>query len=388
MKRKIDVSAAIVLIVAAAFLSFAAGCWFVLSRIPPKTKMDEVMDIIEQVYVGEYSREELEEQASSAMVDALGDRWSYYLTEDVLQQYLQDMDNEYYGIGLTVQQQDGVITIHDVALDSPAAQAGILPGGELKSIDGQSVDGMDTDRVKELVQAGIAEGEVVLTILRDGEINEYSLSGDVIKVDPIRYEMMDKAGYIKVKNFDARSADQMIAACEALAEQGATGLVFDLRFNPGGQLDELLKVLDYILPEGDIFLSKVKNGEMEAERSDEKCFEMPMAVLVNAESYSAAEFFAAALQEYDWATIVGEQTTGKGYAQSTIMLDDGGAVHISAKEYFTPNGISLADVGITPDIQVDIEDEPWLLLYYDMLEPEEDPQLQAALAVIREAATE
>lgn len=381
MKRKIDVSAAIVLIVAAAFLAFAAACLFMRGQIPEKTKIDEVKEIIDQLYVGEYDMAELEEYAAAAMVDALNDRWSYYLTEEYLQQYLQDSNNEYYGIGITVQQIDDVITVQGVERDSPAALAGILPGGQLQAVDGQSVAGLDTTEVKSLVQAGIAEGEVVLSILEDGVVNEYTLSGDIIQVDPVRYEMMDGIGYIKVKNFDARSAEQLIAACTELIEQGAAGLVFDLRFNPGGQLDELLPALDYLLPEGDMFLSKVKGGEMEAERSDARCIEMPMAVLVNSESYSAAEFFAAALQEYNWATVVGEQTTGKGYAQRTIMLSDGGAVHISAKEYFTPNGISLADKGITPDIQVDIEEEPWTFLYYDMLPAEEDPQLQAALEI-------
>lgn len=383
MKRKIDVSAAILLIVAAAFLAFAAACFFMRGLIPEKTKIDEVKEVIDQLYVGEYDMAELEEYAAAAMVDALGDRWSYYLTEEYLQQYLQDSNNEYYGIGITVQQIDDVITVQAVERDSPAALAGILPGGQLQAVDGQSVEGMDTTEVKNLVQAGIAEGEVVLSILEDGVVNEYTLSGDIIQVDPVRYEMMDGVGYIKVKNFDARSAEQLINACMKLIEQGADGLVFDLRFNPGGQLDELLPALDYLLPEGNLFLSKVKGGEMEAERSDARCVEMPMAVLVNAESYSAAEFFAAALQEYNWATVVGEQTTGKGYAQRTIMLTDGGAVHISAKEYFTPNGISLADKGITPDIQVDIEEEPWTLLYYDMLLPEEDPQLQAALEIFK-----
>ncbi len=282
-----------------------------------------------------------------------------------------------------MQQTDDVITVQDVAPDSPAALAGILPGGELQAVDGQSVAGLDTTQVKELVQTGIAEGEVVLSILENGVVNEYTLAGGVIQVDPVRYEMMDGIGYIKVKNFDDRSAEQLIAACTELMEQGAAGLVFDLRFNPGGQLDELLPALDYLLPEGDLFLSKVKGGEMEAERSDARCIEIPMAVLVNGESYSAAEFFAAALQEYDWATVVGEQTTGKGYAQRTIMLSDGSAVHISAKEYFTPKGVSLAGVGITPDVQVTIEEEPWTLLYYDMLLPEEDPQLQAALGALK-----
>jgi len=383
LKRKISVSAAIVLIVAAAFLSFTAACFFMHGFINEKTKLDEVMDIIDRLYVGEYDMDELEEYAAAVMVDALGDRWSYYLTEEYLQEYLQAASNEYYGIGLTVQQIDDIITIQSVATDSPAALAGILPGGELRAIDGQSVAGMDTAQAKSLIQAGIAEGEVVLTIVRDGVESEYTLSGGLIQIDPVRYEMIDGIGYVKVKNFDARCAEQLIAACNSLMEQGAAGLIFDLRFNPGGQLTELLATLDYLLPEGDIFLSKVKGGEMEAERSDADCIEMPMVVLVNSESYSAAEFFAAALREYDWAEVVGEQTTGKGYAQQTILLSDGGAVHISAKEYFTPNGVSLADKGITPDVQVDIEDETWTLLYYDILPVEEDPQLQAALRLLK-----
>ncbi|MBR6522299.1 MAG: PDZ domain-containing protein, partial [Oscillospiraceae bacterium] len=381
-------SAAILLIVAAAFLAFAAGCWFISTRIPPRTKMDEVMAVIEQLYVGEYSREEIEEQAATAMVDALGDDWSYYFSEEVLQQYLLSENNAYYGIGIVILQENGVLTVYDVEADSPASQAGILPGGELKSVDGQSIEGLDVTQVKEIIQAGISEGEVVLGILEDGELHEYTLSGAPIKVDPVRYEMMDSVGYIKAENFDARSAEQMIAACEALIAEGAEGLVFDMRFNRGGQVDELLKILDYILPKGDIFLSRVKGGEMEIDRSDAKCLEMPMAVLVNERSYSAAEFFAAALQEYEWATVVGVQTTGKGYAQSTVTLSDGSAVHISVKEYFTPKGVSLAGVGIAPDIAVDLDNDSWMELYYDILDPANDPQLQAALTVIKEAATE
>ena len=129
MKRKIDVSAAILLIVAAAFLAFAAACFFMRGLLPEKTKIDEVKEVIDQLYVGEYDMAELEEYAAAAMVDALGDRWSYYLTEEYLQQYLQDSNNEYYGIGITVQQIDDVITVQAVERDSPAALAGILPGG-------------------------------------------------------------------------------------------------------------------------------------------------------------------------------------------------------------------------------------------------------------------
>lgn len=388
MKRKIDVSAAIVLIVAAAFLAFAGTYLYMSDEPQEQTKLDEAMDVIERWYVGDYTREDIEEQAVAAMVDALNDRWSYYMSAELLESYIQSSNNEYSGIGITIEQSEEYIRIVSVAADSPAAQQGMRPGGELRAVDGEDVAGLSSSEVKSMVQTSLEDGEVTLSVFENGALAEYTVAGGIIQVDPVRYEMMDGVGYIKVKNFDAKSSQQLIAACEALVEQGAAGLVFDLRFNPGGQLSELLAALDYLLPEGDIFLSKVKGGEMEAERSDAECLEMPMAVLVNSESYSAAEFFAAALQEYDWATVVGEQTSGKGYAQITEVLSDGSAIHISAKEYYTPGGVSLAGVGITPDIELGLEYDPWLELYYDLLAAEDDPQLQAALEAVNEEIAE
>lgn len=383
MKRKIDVSAAIVLIVAAAFLAFAATYLYMSGEYAEKSKFDEAMDVIERYYVGDYSREEVEDQAVAAMVAALEDRWSYYMTSEELESYLRETNNEYSGIGITIEQSENYIMIVAVYADSPAALEGLRPGGELRAVDGKSVAGLSSTEVKAMVQASLEDGEVELSVFDDGVLSEHTVSNGIIQIDPVRYEMIDGVGYIKVKNFDAKSSGQLIAACKALVEQGAAGLVFDLRFNPGGQLSELLDALDYLLPEGDIFLSNVKGGEMEAERSDASCLEMPMAVLVDSASYSAAEFFAAALQEYDWATIVGEQTTGKGYAQITQMLSDGSAMHISAKKYYTPNGVSLAGVGVTPDIELPLDNELRLELYYDVLEAENDPQLQAALEAVK-----
>ena len=388
MKQKNNASAAIVLIVAAAFLIISVP--YISRERSGKneyTKLDEVMAAIEQYYVGEYTREELEEYAAAAMVDALGDRWSYYMTAETLEAYMQDSNNEYYGIGTVIEQSGESIIISSVYADSPAAAVGLRPGGELRQVDGEDVAGLGSTEAKAMVQTSLEDGQVSLTVLQNGEIKEYTVAGGLISVDPVRYELLDGVGYIKISNFDAKSSEQLIDACEKLLEQGAEGLVFDVRFNPGGQLDELLAALDHLLPEGDIFLSRTRNGAMEAERSDADCLELPMAVLVNGESYSAAEFFAAALQEYEWALVVGEQTSGKGYAQTTLRLSDGSAVHISIKEYFTPNGVSLANVGVTPDEIVEIEYDAWAELYYDDLEPAADPQLQAALAGVKAEIT-
>ena len=164
-----------------------------------------------------------------------------------------------------------------------------------------------------------------------------------------------------------------------MTDAGAKALLFDVRFNPGGYADELVKVLDYLLPEGDLFRSVDYAGHEEVDTSDASCVELPMAVLVNEESYSAAEFFAAALQEYDWATIVGSQTYGKGNFQSAFRLSDGSMVNLSIGKYYTPGGRSLTETGVTPDVVVDLDDEQYALLYYGALERDEDPQFQAAL---------
>jgi carboxyl-terminal processing protease len=142
-------------------------------------------------------------------------------------------------------------------------------------------------------------------------------------------------------------------------------------------------VLDYLLPEGELFRTLRYDGKENVDYSDEKHLDVPMAVLVNADSYSAAEFFAAALAEYDAAVVVGEQTTGKGNFQQTYQLSDGSAVALSVGKYFTPKGVSLADTGVTPDILLPMDAEMALQLYYDRLDPMEDIQIQAALEALK-----
>ena len=156
-----------------------------------------------------------------------------------------------------------------------------------------------------------------------------------------------------------------------------------MRHNPGGYASELVKVLDYLLPEGELFRTVRYDGKEDVDMSDADCLDVPMAVLVNAGSYSAAEFFAAALRDYEAAVVVGEQTVGKGYFQTTYQLNDGSAVALSIGEYFTPKGKNLAAVGVTPDVVVTVDEETASAIYYGTLNPEEDPQIQAAVKTLK-----
>ena len=195
--------------------------------------------------------------------------------------------------------------------------------------------------------------------------------------------LTDTVGYVRIVNFNTNCAEETIAQVEELRKQGADKLIFDVRYNPGGYVREMIEVLDYLLPEGVLFRDMDYLGNEGTEYSDADCVELPMAVLVNGSSYSAAEFFAAALEEYNWATIVGEQTCGKGYYQNTLRLSDGSAVNLSTGKYFTPNGVNLTEAGgLTPDIVIPIDQETAVQIYLQTIPMEKDPQIQAALTAL------
>jgi len=156
-----------------------------------------------------------------------------------------------------------------------------------------------------------------------------------------------------------------------------------VRYNPGGYAHELVKVLDYLLPEAELFRAVKYDGTENIDTSDAACLELPMAVLVNTESYSAAEFFAAALQEYDAAVVVGQQTSGKGYFQTAIHLNDGSAVSLSVGKYYTPSGKSLAEVGVTPDRFIETDGETEANIYYGQLDRKEDPYIREAVLLLK-----
>ena len=289
------------------------------------------------------------------------------------------------GVGITIQQQgdDSGFLIVVVTDGSPAKEAGIEVNDLLIGVEDQDVRGMTTDEVGMLVK-GEEGTKVSLTVLRKGENLTLSVERRRIEQPVAKGELLENGiGLVRVYNFDARCADETIAAIEQLRAEGARKLIFDVRNNPGGFADELVKLLDYLLPEGDLFRSVSFDGTEKVDTSDEKYLDMPMAVLVNGNSYSAAEFFAAALQEYEAAVVVGEPTVGKGYYQQTIPLGDGSAVALSTGKYFTPKGNSLAGKGITPTVRVDVDEETAATIYYGTSKPAEDPQLQAAIKALK-----
>lgn len=347
-------------------------------------KLDRLENLIQERYIGEADGEAMEDAAAAAMVKATGDRWSYYIPASQYEAHKEQSENAYVGIGITIQQaEDGSgFLIVMVNQNGPAQEAGIQVNDLLIAVEDQDVRVMTADQVQELIR-GEAGTKVSLTVMRQGEHQTLAVERRRIESAVATGQMLtDGIGLVKISNFDERCASESIAVIQKLQQEGAKKIIFDVRNNPGGYAEELVKLLDYLLPEGDLFRSVSYDGTEKVDTSDADCLDMPMAVLINGSSYSAAEFFAAALQEYQAATIVGEPTVGKGVYQTTISLGDGSAVALSTGKYFTPKGNSLTDVGVTPDVRVDVDEETAEKIYYGTLGYADDLQIQAAIQVL------
>lgn len=348
------------------------------------SKLSKLEDLIQEKFIGEADIRTMEDAAAHAMVAATGDRWSYYIPASEYAAYEEQIENAYVGVGITIQQLtegQGFLVVEVVA-GGPAEEAGVLPEDVMTAVDGTDVRNLTAAEVRELVR-GREGTQVELSLIRGDTEMTLSVERRQVQTPVAVYEMLEgNIGLITIANFDSRCAKESITAIESLLDSGAEKLIFDVRHNPGGFASELVDLLDYLLPEGDLFRTVNYKGVEQVDTSDAKCLEIPMAVLVNGGSYSAAEFFAAALRDYEAAVVVGEQTVGKGYFQTTYRLSDGSAVALSIGEYFTPKGKNLAGIGVTPDVTVPVDEETAADIYYGTLKPEEDPQIQAAVEAL------
>lgn len=356
------------------------------SSLAYQKKAAEIQRYLDTYFIGEIDETAMSDAVAAGMMSGTGDRWSYYISAANYDSYLESVNNAYVGVGITIQlvnEDDPGFTVVDVTQGGPAEAAGIQVGDILTKVEGESVIELGMTEARNRVR-GEEGTDVVVSFLRDGAETAYTLTRKSIAVVNVESEMLDdEIGYISIGNFDANCAQDTIAAIERLQAQGAQKLIFDVRFNPGGFKDELVALLDYLLPEGKLFISEDYTGKENVDYSDADCVDMEMAVLVNEDSYSAAEFFAAALREYGVAQVVGTQTCGKGYFQTTFPLSDGSAIAISIGKYRTPNGVSLAEEGgLVPDQVVDVDAETYQKLYYGQVEHNDDAQLQAAIAIL------
>ena len=371
-----------------------------LNRITKK--ITTLQQIIDKYYLFDEDTTKVEDWIYKGMMYGLNDPYTTYYTAEEYQKLSEDTEGEYHGIGVMISQNrsTGIITVIKVFKDTPAAEAGMRPGDVLYKVGDMEVTGMDMDiLVKDYIK-GKDGSEVALTVFRqdEGEYVDLKMERRNVTVQTVEYQMLeDHVGYIAVSQFDVVTADQFKAAVDDLEKQGMKKLLVDLRNNPGGVLDTVVGMLDYILPddliiEGDKDLVRTnteatllvymadKNGKGGQEyASDGHSLDIPMAVLVNGESASASEVFTGAMKDYGRATVVGTKTFGKGIVQNLIPLDNGTAIKMTTAHYYTPSGFDLHGKGIEPDVEVELKEEFKNQITVDV---KEDNQIQAALKAL------
>lgn len=368
----------IFMIVAAAVIAFGAGVFFsddIYARIAVNAtaldkdqsqryseileKISELDSVLDTYYLeaDNIDPDEMMDNLYKGYISGLDERYTAYYTPEEYEQLMNDSQGVYVGIGVTVttDQETGNMVIVTVTEDGPGEAAGLLEGDTIISIEGESVQDMDLDTAVSKIQ-GEEGTEVTIGVYREstGETLEKTMTRRKMDAQTVAYSMLkDNIGYIQITAFDEVTVEQFDNAVSDLQSQNIRGLIVDVRGNPGGNVDSVCSILDRLLPEGLLVYTIDKNGSKEEEYADnEEVLDIPMAVLVNGDSASASEIFAAALQDYDWAEIVGEQTYGKGIVQYIIPLSDGSAVKLTSAKYYTPNGECIHGIGVTPDVKV------------------------------------
>ena len=347
-------------------------------------KLKGLDDVVDQYYIEDVNDEDLIEGLYKGYIAGIGDPYSTYYTEEEYAALMESTSGIYFGIGATVSQDvtTGIITIVKPFVSGPAFEVGLLPGDVIYKVEDEEVTGKDLTEVVGKIK-GPEGTNTQLTIIREGETEEleFSVPRKEIEVPTIEHSMLDnQIGLIKILQFDKVTIEQFRNAIDDLDSQGQRGLIVDVRDNPGGLLSSVSQILDRVLPEGLIVYTEDKYGNREEIMSDGiEYFDKPLVVLTNGNSASASEIFAGAIQDYDIGKVVGTTTFGKGIVQSIFPLEDDTAVKVTVSKYFTPKGRDIHEVGISPDVEIELNDE---LRQQVLIEIEEDNQLQKGIEVL------
>lgn len=343
---------------------------------------------LKQYYLYETDIEDVRNGILQGLVSALDDPYSQYFNADELSSFTDTTSGEYVGIGAAVTQElsTGIVRISKPYEGTPSAEAGLLPGDMIISVGDTEVTGMDLNQVVSMIKGEEGTG-VMLHIYRESE--EKYLDIEVIRkkveLPTVTGEMLpDNVGYIEVTSFDEVTTNQFISTYKELKEQGMKSIIVDLRNNGGGLVDTVEKMLDYLLPEGTIFYVKDKKGikSMEYVSDAEAALDIPMVVLVNQYTASAAEVFAGNIQEFGLGTVVGTTTYGKGVMQQLFYTNSAqtAAVKLTVADYYIHSDKNVNGTGIIPDVEIKLDEEAAKMVEIPV---EKDNQLQKALEIIK-----
>ena len=347
-------------------------------------KIRQIEEMLDTYYVEDYDKELAEELMYTGLVAGVGDPYTYYLSADSLAEQVEKNSGHFVGIGVEIYAgDDGYIVVSSVTPGGPAEAAGILAEDKITEVDGESIIGKTAADVSALVK-GEEGTDVTLTIFREstGEVLEKTVTRQDIQVQTVSWRMMDdNIGYISITNFRENTHNQFKEALDTLEAEGMEKLVLDLRNNTGGLVKSAHEIGEELLPEGIMVYTMDKEGNREDTLCDDVYNDVPMVVLVNGNSASAAEILAGAIQDTGRGELIGTTTFGKGLVQRLFTLPDGSGLNVTIQKYYTPNGTSIHGVGITPDYEVKLPEE---YAQQTNIPAEADTQLQKAVEVLSE----
>ena len=347
-------------------------------------KIEELQQLIDANYVETYDEAELYEMMYQGFVYGVGDPYTSYMDKDTFTRYMEETEGTYTGIGVVVNADVDTnrILIVSPYEGYPGAKAGLLPGDAVIKVNDYDVFGDTLDEAVSMMR-GEPGTSVVVTIYRDSDRStfERTIVREMINMPTVSHRMLDNnIGYLRITTFDRVTTQQFKDAYADLQAQNMSGLILDLRNNPGGLVSVVCDITDMLVPRGTIVSTVDKYGRSETVKSNANCIEVPLLVLVNGNSASASEILSGAVKDLNVGELVGTRTFGKGLVQNLFPLADGSAVKITIAKYFTPSGVCIQGEGIPVHYEIDMSDE--LSVQISTLTLEEDVQLARAIEIM------
>lgn len=364
-----------------------------LSNIRELKEISDIMDILAENYVGDKTvdRKMLLHGALKGMTESLGDPHSNYFTKENMEEFKEDIKGKYAGVGMIIQKkpEDALLVVSPIE-DTPAYRAGIKPRDKILSIDGESTLSLTSEESAKRLK-GTAGTKVKLTVYREQlkETREIELTREVITLKYVKSSMLvNNIGYLRLTQFGENVYPDMAKELTKLQNQGMKSLVLDLRSNPGGALDQAVKIASMFVKEGKVVSTRGKGTQEQVSMREGRYFgDYPLVVLINGGSASASEIVAGAVKDYKRGTLIGEKSFGKGSVQTLIPLPDGDGIKLTIAKYYTPNNISIHGIGIEPDIKVE-EKENYMLFDSVVTNINEEASKENRAEIIKEVKGE
>lgn len=358
---------------------------FLMKNNDGSQKLKKVETLIDNYYIYDYDKEKMMDMALSSYAGGVGDPYTTYIDKEGLAEMVEDIQGNYVGIGVEIFiDKDNLLTVLSPFDHSPAQKAGIMPGDKIIKVSGKDISAKNYDDAISMIRGedDPSADEVVITIKRGTEVFDVTVKREKITVVTATEKMLaNNTGYIHISNFGDNTASEFRECLKNLENSGAKSLIIDLRNNPGGTLESVVGVADSLMGEGNILTIRDKKGNEKKYNSKAGHNKLPLCVIINQNSASASEVLAGAISDSGRGTLVGVKSFGKGVVQTIFELGDGSALKVTTARYFTPGGTCIDKVGITPHIEISL-DENYKNAPVTNIPYEKDFQLQKALEVL------